>query len=200
MVKYWFWGGVASLVLLLGLAGIVFAEPYQLRGSVIDPPLDAPNFTLTTMDNERLSLSQLEGDIVLMFFGFTTCPDVCPTTLAEMKQVYDLLGDKSDHVKMLFITVDPDRDTPVRLKSYVSAFNPKFVGLTGSIEELEKVWKDYGVYREIRDENSASGYTVDHSARVYLINSDGHLNITYTFGTPVNDIEQDIRYLLRDMK
>ena len=197
MSKYWFWGGIGSIVLILAISGILAARPYVLRGSVIDPPIPAADFTLTTMNHEQLSLSDLRGNIVLLFFGFTSCPDVCPTTMAEMKEIYSRLGDKADNVKFLFITVDPDKDTPEQLEYYVGVFNPNFIGLTGSIETLEKVWKDYFVYREIRQEGSSGAYTVDHTARVYLVDGQGYLRLTYAFGTPVDDFVEDLRHLLK---
>jgi protein SCO1/2 len=143
-------------------------------------------------------LSALRGKVVLLYFGYTSCPDVCPTTLADLRQVRSMLGDKGQDVQVVFITVDPDRDTPDRLQSYVSAFDPSFLGLGGSLSDLEPVYRSYGVYREIdKNGDSAGGYSVTHTARVYLIDPQGNLRLTYSFGTLPEDIAHDIRVLLK---
>lgn len=194
----WFWVGLGVMVGLLLLTGVVFARPYTLRGSLIDPPVEAYPFELTSADGERARLGQFEGRLVLLFFGYTSCPDVCPTTLGEMKKVMADLGPRAPQVQVVYITVDPQRDTPEKLQNYLAAFDPAFIGLTGSPEELQPVWDAYGVYRQIRDEGSAAGYLVDHTARVYLIDRQGRLRLTYPFGTPLADIVQDLRYLLKE--
>ena len=135
--------------------------------------------------------------IVLMFFGYPSCPDVCPTTLAEAKRILDGLGEDADQVTFLFITVDPERDTTEVLATYVTAFHPNIVGLTGSPDELDGVRQAYGIIaeKEVLDE-SATGYIVNHTARVFLVDAEGRLRLSYRFGTPPDDILQDIRHLL----
>jgi protein SCO1/2 len=140
----------------------------------------------------------MRGDIVLLFFGYTSCPDVCPTTLSEMKRVLAELGSNAGQVQVIFVTVDPERDTPQKLRDYVSIFNPAFIGLSGSMEELQEVWSDYGVYREEEQlPNSATGYLVNHTARVYLIDRDGNLRLSYSFGTPTDDFVHDLKILFK---
>jgi protein SCO1 len=191
----WTVGGmVLGLVLI---AALNLSKPYTFRGSLIDPPVPAADFTLTDPQGKDFSLSDTRGDVALIFFGYTTCPDVCPATLGEMKQIRERLGKNADDVRFLFVTVDPERDTPERLGQYVATFDPAIVGLTASEPELEKVWKDYGVYRAITQQDSAAGYLVDHTARIYLVDQDGNLRLTYSFGTPVDDILQDVRYLVK---
>lgn len=195
--------GVGLLVGLGLVAGFTLNRPYTFRGSVIDPAVPAADFTLADAKGESFILSDQKGSLVLVFFGYTTCPDVCPATLGEMREIRrrlqadSRLSKQAESIRYVFITVDPQRDTPERMGSYVAAFDPTFIGLTGSEEELGPVWKSYGVYRAINETTSAAGYLVDHTARVYLIDQAGNLRLTYAFGTPIDDMLQDVRYLLK---
>jgi len=146
-------------------------------------------------------MSDLKGQVVLMFFGFTTCPDVCPTTLADAKRILTSLDEDAEEVVYLFISVDPERDTPEALEKYVNNFHPAIVGLTGTPEELAAVWKDYGIFvNKVPLENSSLGYTMEHTARSYLVDSDGNLRLTYAYGTPYQSILEDVRQLLKEMR
>lgn len=179
-------------------AGLLFARPYSLRGSQIDAPGPAPEIELNDANGNLFRLSEQKGKLALIFFGYTSCPDVCPVTLAEMKQVRASLGNKAGQVQFVFITVDPERDTPERQRKYLALFDPAFIGLTGSVAEMEPVWAAYGVYRAVdKNDETAAGYLVEHSARTYLIDRQGRLRLTYAYGTAREDIVQDIRYLLR---
>ena len=193
--------GIGSFLLLLavGVAAFVFAKPAKFSGTTFATPYPAAaEIDLTRSDGSRFRLSQLRGDIVLLFFGYTSCPDVCPTTMAELRQALSELNAKdAERVKVVFVTVDPDRDSPERVQAYVDQFNPAFIGLSGSTTDLEKVWADYGVYREIADEQSAAGYIVDHTARVSLIDRQGNLRISFGFDTPVEDIVHDLKLMLK---
>jgi protein SCO1/2 len=133
----------------------------------------------------------------VLFFGYTSCPDVCPTTLAELKQALGQLGDQAQGVEVLFVTVDPKRDTPERMQEYVNHFNPSFIGLSGSESELSKAWNDYGIFREEVSGTSAAGYFVNHTARVTLIDPQGNLRVSFPTNTPVEDIVHDLNLLLR---
>ena len=188
--------GILAVVLLIWAAA--FARPYNLHGSEITTEVQAPAVTLTLADGSSFQLHALKGKIVLLFFGYTSCPDVCPTTLADMKRVKADLGDKANQVVFVFITVDPLRDTPERVQGYAAGFDPLFIGLSGSEAELEPVWQRYGVYRKIQESTSAVGYLVDHSARVYLVDTTNRLRVTYPYGTPVEDLAADIRFLLKE--
>ena len=192
--------GVLSLVVIgVTAAGVwMFGSGRELRGAAYAEPYPpAPGFELTSGNGNDFRLSEMRGNIVLLFFGYTTCPDVCPTTMAELKSVTDRLGpEKAKNVKVLLVTVDPGRDTPQRMQEYVNHFNKDFVGLTGTQTELSRVWSDYGIFRQIVDEGSASGYGIDHTARVTLIDQDGNLRASYGFDTPVDDIVHDVRLLL----
>jgi len=188
--------GILGAVLLIWI--LAFASPYQLHGSEITTQVKAPDIELDRADGSQFSLKALEGKVVLIFFGYTSCPDVCPTTLAEMKRVKTELGDLDSRVVFVFITVDPQRDTPERAQAYAGGFNQAFIGLSGSESDLEPVWQGYGVYRKIQDSESAAGYLVDHSARVYLVDTAGNLRVTYAYGTPVDDLVGDVRFLLQE--
>jgi protein SCO1/2 len=203
MSRYILWTVAGIGLGLLLIAALALSRPYTFRGSVIEPAFPAEDFTLSDAQGRPFRLSDQRGSLVLLFFGYTTCPDICPATLGEMKEVRERLlkdsrlAEKAETVRFVFITVDPQRDTPERVGQYVSTFDPTFIGLTGSEAELEPVWKSYGVYRALSETESAAGYLVDHTTRVYLIDAEGNLRLTYTFGTPVDDILQDVRHLLK---
>lgn len=194
------WVGLGLLVLIgvVMVAVLLFPNTDTFRGTLYDPALPAPEIALVRGDGSSFRLSERRGDVVLLFFGYTSCPDVCPTTLSELRKVKTELGSNADQVKVVFVTVDPERDTPEQIQKYVSIFNPSFMGLSGSLEELETVWKDYGVYREVEQvSTSAAGYLVNHTARVYLIDRDGNLRLSYSFGTPTDDIVHDLKILFK---
>lgn len=194
----WIGSGALALVVLATLAVFWFARPDGFRGtSYAEPYPAAPEFELTRADGHPFRLSDQRGKIVLLFFGYTSCPDVCPTTMAELKQVVDELGDAANAVQVVFISVDPERDTSEKIQAYAQHFNPNFLGLTGSLEELQQIWDGYGVYRSVNQTTSALGYIVDHTARVTLIDGDGNLRLSYGFQTPVDDIVHDIKLLLK---
>ncbi len=191
-------GGLAGVVLLVGLVvliGILF-KPYAFHGMVLQSPERATNFTLTSHMGQSISLSDFKGQIVLLYFGYTTCPDVCPTTLAELKQARQLLGKRSDEVQVLMVTVDPERDTVPILADYITHFDPSFIGLTGTPEEIAEVATYYGVFYERQESESALGYLVDHSATVMVIDRDGYLRLIYPYGTSSEDIAADLDYML----
>jgi protein SCO1/2 len=190
-----------GLLVLIGvfMAGVLlFPKTDTFRGTLYDPALPAPEIILNRDNGSSFRLSEQRGDVVLLFFGYTSCPDVCPTTLSELRKVKEELGSNAEQVKVVFVTVDPERDTPEQIQKYVSIFNPAFIGLSGSLDELEPVWKNYGVYREVEQiSSSASGYLVTHSARVYLIDRDGNLRLSYSYGTPTDDIVHDLKILFK---
>jgi len=192
--------GLAAF-LLIGVvaAGVfLFSKPASFRGTTYAEPYPvAPEIELTHADGTNYRLSELRGKVVLLFFGYTSCPDVCPTTLAELKLALEKLGDTADQVQVLYVTVDPERDTPERVQEYVNHFNPNFIGLSGSVSELAKIWSDYGVFREIVEGTSAAGYLVNHTARVTVIDQEGNLRVSFPFDTPVEDVVHDLKLLLK---
>lgn len=193
--------GIGSLFFIGIIAAwtILFAKPASFRGTTYAEPYPpASEFVLTRGDGSSFQLSQMRGQVVLLFFGYTSCPDVCPTTLAELNQAMKQLGGDAEKVQVVFVSVDPKRDTPERVQEYVSHFNPAFIGLSGSEAELTKVWREYGVFREIVEGTSALGYIVNHTARVTLIDADGNLRISFSFETPVDDIVHDLNLILKE--
>lgn len=196
--KYGFWLAVGALLGWVVMMGLASLRPYQLRGSVIDSSAAAPEIVLSATDGSTYSLRERQGRVALIFFGYTSCPDVCPATLSEMREVRKALGERAADVDMLFITVDPARDSLERMGMYVSLFDPAILGLTGSPEALEAVYRAYGVTVEFQTETTAAGYLVTHSSRVYVVDRAGKLRLTYPFGTAVDDIVQDVRYLLKE--
>ncbi len=201
MNKKTFQVGISALLVIAIIAAVTFflSQPVSFRGTAYGEPYpSASPIQLTQSDGKDFHLADQKGKIVLLFFGYTACPDVCPTTMAELKLVTDDLGSAADSVKVVFITVDPERDTPEKVQAYVNHFNSNFIGLSGSIDNLEKVWSDYGVFRQIVPAaNSESSYSVDHTVRITLIDIDGNLRLSYGFQTPVDDIVHDIKLLLK---
>jgi protein SCO1/2 len=169
------------------------------QGTPIDPPVALSDFTLPSSLGRDVSLSELRGKPTLLFFGYTFCPDVCPTTLAEFKRVKDQLGDDGDKVNYVFISVDPERDTPEVLARYVGAFDPAFVGLQGDEATLRRIGKEYGLfYQKSRVEGTSASYLVDHTAASFLIDRDGQLRVVFGYGTPVEGIKAGVERLLAE--
>ena len=194
--------GVGSMLLvgIVALGVFLFGKPANFRGTAyVEPYPVASDFELMRDNGSSFQLSEQRGKVILLFFGYTSCPDVCPTTLAELNQALnDLGGDDAEKVQVIFVTVDPQRDTPERAQTYVDHFNTSFIGLSGTEDELSKIWDSYGVYREIVEGSSAAGYLVNHTARVTLIDGDGNLRVSFGFDTPVNDIVYDLKLILKE--
>jgi protein SCO1/2 len=187
-----------SLIGVVLAVVLFFPQTVTFRGTLYDPALPATEIELARANGSSFRLGEMRGNVVLLFFGYTSCPDVCPTTLSELRKVNEALGNAAGQVKVVYVTVDPQRDTPETIQKYVSIFNPSFIGLSGSTEALEPVWKAYGVYREVDQvASSASGYLVTHSSRIYVIDQNGNLRLSYSFGTPTDDILHDLKILLR---
>lgn len=190
--------GIVIGVALMLVGWQIVQGSYQYQGSLIETPLPAADFELINQDGDPYRLSEQRGQIVLIFFGYTHCPDVCPLSLADYRAIKAQLGEQAGQVEYLFITVDPERDTPERMKIYVTSFDPDFTGLSGSMKALEKVWSSYGVYRAKVETGSASGYTMDHTARMYLIDPSGNWRLTYPFGFEVEKVVADLQHMLRE--
>ena len=199
MSKYSLLGIGVVFGLALAMAGwYTLNSNYTYQGVLIDPPAPAADFELTDQYGQPFRLSEQSGNVVLIFFGYTNCPDVCPVTLSEYKRVKENLGDLAENVRFVFITVDPERDTRGRLQIYMDNFDPSFIGLSGDRQSLEQVWEAYGVYQEKRDVGSAAGYLVDHTARTYLIDANGNWRLNYPFGMETAKISEDIRHLIKE--
>ena len=155
-----------------------------------------PDFRLTDHNGTPRSLADFRGKVVALFFGYTHCPDVCPTTLSDMAKALQALGPDASRVQVLFVTVDPKRDTPELLRSYVPAFNPSFLGLYGDAAAMAKVTKDFKIYAAERPGKTPESYTVDHSAQTLVFDGKGRLRLMLAYGTPGDKIASDFRLLL----
>jgi protein SCO1 len=192
-----FWA-LAVLVMAVGIAILAWNlfHPYAFHGMILQSPTKATDFTLPGGNGQPVSLSDFRGKVVLLYFGYTTCPDVCPTTLAEIHQSLVALGKKADDVQVLMVTVDPERDTPEVMAEYVNHFDSSFIGLVGTPEQTAQIATYYGVYYEKVEGDSALGYLVNHTANVMAIDKDGYSRVIFPFGTKAQDMAADVEYLL----
>lgn len=190
---------ILLLMAMLSACGSQEADPSQFRGTMMPAAVAAPDFALTDGDGETVSLSDFRDEMVLLYFGYTFCPDICPTTLAELAKVQRELDDAGEKIQVVMVTVDPDRDTPEKLAEYVNHFHPDFVGLSGSKEEIDAAGEGFGLYYQKNEGSEATGYLVDHTARVFVIDQEGNYQLSFSYGTPVEDIVHDLRLLMRSM-
>ena len=163
--------------------------------SALDNP--ANDFALTDQNNKPFHLSQLRGKLVFLFFGYTHCPDACPTTMAKLSQVNKLLAHDAQQVETVFISVDPGRDTTSVLKSYLAYFHMNSIGLTGTKQEIDVVVEQYGAKYEIEQSDSAAGYHIDHSTDLYLLNQTGELTRKFSYSDGTQVIVEGVRSLIR---
>jgi protein SCO1 len=171
-------------------------EPAE-HGTPIEPPKALSNFTLTSQDGKPLRLSDLHGKYVLLFFGYTHCPDVCPTTLSDFLQVKRKIGVASSEVRFVFVSVDGERDTPPVLARFVKNFDASFIGLQGDDATLGKIGPEYGLYyKKEKVADTSQPYAVTHSSSTYLIDRAGRMRMIYGFGIAPQVIATDIGTLL----
>lgn len=188
---------VLCLVFLLTPMGTAAEQASKDTAPAISEAPPGGDFTLQSADGP-VSLKDYRGKVVLLYFGYTKCPDVCPTSLSFLTQALnDLTDAELKQVQGIFVSVDPKRDTPEVLKEYVEYFHPRLVGVTGTVEEVAEVAALYGAqYYEVELEGSAFGYSVNHSAVTYLITPGGVLRFIFPHGTPPQVIVEAIRYVL----
>lgn len=184
---------------LMGLALIACSpKPSFKNVDITGSKAFGNDFSLLDPDGKVRTLSDFKGKAVVIFFGYTQCPDVCPTTLTEMQQVMTLLGSQADKVQVLFITVDPDRDTAAILKQYVPAFDKRFLGLRPADQAaLEKVAKDFMIYYKQVPGTSAGSYTIDHTAGSYAFDPEGRLRLYIKHAQGPEILAQDLKELLK---
>jgi protein SCO1/2 len=181
-------GGLA-IVLVGLLAGILYlTKKPTLRGGVIDPPLPAADIQLTDFNGLPFALSSLRGNVVIVYFGYTNCQTECPLTMAHLKLALQSLGDKASDVRVVMVSTDPAHDTPQAMKEFLGKFDPKFIGLVGTPEQLAKVWKDYGVTVEDGGET--------HSFFLYVIDRSGNFRETFLPDSLPADEAADLVVLL----
>jgi protein SCO1/2 len=191
---------VARFILsLLGLFSMLApadaADSIPFKAGAFDPPRQAPELALQSSNGEALNLSPFRGKAVVLGFGFTSCTEVCPVTLSVLAQARKKLGAQAADVQVVYVTVDPERDTPEQLKKYLTAFDPTFIGGTGSAQRLAAVRKDYGISAEKK--GTGSSYSVAHSSYTYLIDKQGRIRAMMPFGHTADDYVHDLKLLLR---
>ncbi len=170
----------------------------QFHGIDITGADYAKGFQLTDFNGKPHTLADFQGKVVVVFFGYTQCPDVCPTTMSEMVQVKHKLGADAAKLQVLFVCVDPERDTPEVLKAYMAGFDPSFLGLyAASPEKLADLARDYKVYFKKVDGKTPTSYTMDHTAATYVYDPKGRLRLYTRYGTPVDNMTTDVQWLLK---
>jgi protein SCO1 len=187
----------AFLLGALAALGLILTAPGSPRIENSGKALVGGPFSLSDQNGKTVTDADFRGKYMLIFFGFTHCPDICPAELQVMTAALDQLGNKADKVLPIFVTVDPERDTPEVLRDFVKNFSPRLVGLTGSPEAVAAAAKAYRVvYSKVDLPNSAGGYTVDHSALVYLMGPDGQYLAHFAYGTSAETMAQALRRYL----
>ncbi|HEU4625851.1 MAG TPA: SCO family protein [Steroidobacteraceae bacterium] len=183
-----------ALVFVASVAPAGASQLPALKAGVFDPPRQAPEFSLQGSNGAELKMSAFRGKVVLLAFGFTSCTEVCPTTLAVFADARRKLGPAASDVQVLYITVDPERDVPERMKKYLAGFDKSFIGGTGSPAQLAAVRKDYGISAEKK--MYGSDYTYVHSSFVYLIDRRGRIRALMPYGHSPDDYVHDLKILL----
>ena len=190
----------AILLLSLLLAGVVATACVSagagpaLKAGVFDPPRPAPEFSLRGSDGAEVALARYRGKVVLMAFGYTNCAAVCPITLATLAEARSSLGEAADAVQVIYVTVDPERDDPARMKDFLASFDPSFMGATGAPDALAAVRQDYGV-TAIKN-GTGHDYVMDHTSSIYRIDRSGKLRALMPYGHDAADFVHDIKLLL----
>ncbi len=189
---------IAGIVIMLGLAvGVYFFRPHTFHGTVIQSPEPAYDFKLTGANGD-VALSDYRGKLVLIYFGYTFCPDICPATLGNVAQALRDMGpEKAADVQTIMVSVDPNRDTPQKLAEYVSHFDKSFIGITGTKEQLDEVTSLYGIFYEIQSGANPDTYVVDHTATLLVVDREGYLKLVFPFGVTAKEIADDLEYMLK---
>ena len=192
------WG--ASLVLAAALAACgpsgKSAEKLQFKGTDITGAEYGRTLALTDQDGKSRTLADFKGKVVVVFFGYTQCPDVCPTTMAELAQVKKSLGKDGDRLQGIFVTVDPERDTPSVLKGYMGSFDPSFVALRGTVDQTKEVAKEFKVFFAKVPGRTPDSYTMDHTAGSYVFDTGGKLRLFVRYGSGADALAADLKTLI----
>lgn len=191
-------GLAAAALLVLASGAVAAAGSLFPHGLEQDPPRLLPDVTLTDQEGKEIRLSELRGKWLWIFVGYTFCPDVCPTALADVAREYDALGEAKPLVRTVFLTVDPARDPAEQLKAYVRHFHSDFIGLTGSKEEIDRLVRALGARYKLRETESAGGYLVDHTTYVHVVDPAGRLRANYSASTEPGGLSGDFRFLKGD--
>lgn len=190
-------GGVIAAAALSLMAACSQEEKAQFKSIDLTGADYAKAFSLTDQNGQMRSLNDFAGRVVVVFFGFTQCPDACPTTMAELAQIKKQLGPDGDKLQAIFVTVDPERDTPELLKAYMANFDPTFLALRPSTDKLPELAKDFKIYYKKVEGKTPGSYTMDHSAGSYVYDTKGRVRLYYRYGSGVDALTSDIRLLLK---
>ncbi len=190
--------GTLALTLSAGLLTACSPEKPQFKSIDLTGADYAQGFSLLDQNGQRRTLADFAGKIVVVFFGYTQCPDVCPATMTELAQVKQLLGSDGDRLQVMFITVDPERDTPELLKAYMGNFDPGFVALRPTLAELPEVAKAFKIYYKKVDGKTPGSYSMDHSAGSYIFDSKGRVRLYSRYGAGAPALASDLRLLLKN--
>ena len=191
--------GVVGISVLSSLALLSACSPEKPTFNAIDitGANYAKSFAIKDAAGQTRTLADFKGKVVVVFFGYTQCPDVCPTSLTDLVRVKQLLGSKGDKLQAVFVTVDPARDTPEMLKAYMENFDPSFLAFVPKQDELETVAKDFKIYYKRVEGKTPTSYTMDHSAGSYVYDTRGHVRLYSRYGSGAQVLAQDIQTLLK---
>lgn len=167
------------------------------KSGVFEPPRMAPELSLTASDGGELELERYRGKVVVLGFGFTNCPEICPTTLAKLARSRKILGTAAQDLQVVYVTVDPERDNPQQMRAYLAGFDPTFIGGTGTPAQLARVYREYGIVAAKKAGPIRGLYGVDHSSFLYLIDREGRIRAMAPYGKSAEDIAHDAAILLR---
>lgn len=188
---------VRLLLVFCALAlGACKDQPVKFNGVDITGANYAKDFALTDHNGQARTLADFRGKVVVLFFGFTQCPDVCPTTLSDMAQVKQKLGAQGDRLQVLLVTLDPERDTPALLSQYVPGFDPSFLGLSGTPEAIAQTAKEFKVFYQKVAGKTATSYTLDHTAASFVFDPQGRVRLFLRYGLGVDESVADIKRLM----
>lgn len=189
---------VIATLLLTAATFVGAAENLGLKAGTFDPPRVAPDFTVKGSDGKPLKLSQYRGKLVLLEFGYTSCVDVCPVSLAMLANARKQLGALADQLQVIYVTVDPERDTEERMRNYLRAFDPRFLGATGTPQQMAKVRQDYGITATKKPIEGSKDYIVGHSSYLYFVDRKGNLRALLPYGRSADDVVHDVKLLLKN--
>lgn len=188
-----------ALFLLLGALLVGGCRAHEYAGTVLEPPKPLEDFSLPDASGGTFRLSDYRGRFVLVYFGYTFCPDICPATLLEARDALRALGEDAGQVQVVMVSVDPERDTPAHLSQYLANFDPSFTGLrTTDPDALEAVLADFGAHYEREEPAGGGSYLVTHTASLFLVDREGRLREVFGYGTPGEAIAADLRQLMRE--
>jgi protein SCO1/2 len=191
---------LAVVGLIAGISLALIARnlftPYEFQGGVITPPEPVRSFTLTDVEGNIYTEADFEDKVLAIYFGYTFCPDICPATMGDLASAIRQMGDDGDAVQVVMVTTDPERDTAATLADYVARFDDSFIGLTGTTEQLETIYQNYGIYVQKQEGTAETGYLVDHTSTVIVIDKNDQWRLLFPFGMTSEAMARDLGELV----